>query len=75
MKTIFGIFFLLVVYISVYFSLTVFNLWILISTFSVVHIGLFQTFREHLNFKFYLFAAVFHLTAVLCLNLYFRQAG
>ncbi|EMJ94858.1 hypothetical protein [Leptospira alstonii] len=75
MRTIFGIFFLLVVYLSVYFSLTVFNLWILLSTFSAVHIGLFQTFREYLNVKFYLFLAILHLFIVVCLNLYFRQVG
>ncbi|TGL79993.1 hypothetical protein [Leptospira yasudae] len=73
MKTIFGILFLLVVYLSVYFSLTVFNLWILLSTFAAVHIGLFQTFRERLNLKFYFILSVVHLIAVLCLNLYFRQ--
>ncbi|EKT87290.1 hypothetical protein [Leptospira santarosai] len=75
MITICGIFFLLVVYLSFYFSLTVFNLWILLSTFSIIHMGLFQIFREYLNLKFYLLVAALHLFVVICLNLYFRQMG
>ncbi|EMJ61350.1 MULTISPECIES: hypothetical protein [Leptospira] len=75
MKTICGIFFLLVVYLSFYFSLTIFNLWILLSAFSIVHMGFFQTFREYLNLKFYLFVTILHLFVVTCLNLYFRQVG
>ncbi|WP_085987961.1 hypothetical protein [Leptospira noguchii] len=75
MKMIFGIFFLIVVYLSVYFSLTILNFWILLSTFSVVHIGLFQTFRENLNLRFYIFTAIIHLFAVFCLNLYFKQTN
>ncbi|MBM9579575.1 hypothetical protein JWG45_20730 [Leptospira sp. 201903070] len=73
MKFTFGILFLLVVYLSVYFSLTISNLWILLSTFSVVHIGLFQSYRETLNLKFYLLCSSLHLLSILLMNLYFRQ--
>ncbi|ABJ77195.1 hypothetical protein [Leptospira borgpetersenii] len=75
MKTICGIFFLLVIYLSFYFSLTTFNLWILLSALSIVHIGFFQIFREYLNLRFYLFVIILHLFVVTCLNLYFRQVG
>ncbi|EMY16553.1 hypothetical protein LEP1GSC043_0798 [Leptospira weilii str. Ecochallenge] len=37
--------------------------------------GFFQTFREYLNLKFYLFVTILHLFVVTCLNLYFRQVG
>ncbi|EKO17572.1 MULTISPECIES: hypothetical protein [Leptospira] len=75
MKTIFGIFLLIVIYLSIYFSLTILNFWILLSTFSVVHIGLFQTFRENLNFRFYIFTTILHLFMIFCLNLYFKQTN
>ncbi|WP_016752418.1 hypothetical protein [Leptospira kirschneri] len=75
MKTIFGIFLLIVIYLSIYFSLIILNFWILLSTFSVVHIGLFQTFRENLNFRFYIFTAILHLFMIFCLNLYFKQTN
>ncbi|PJZ54501.1 hypothetical protein [Leptospira adleri] len=74
MKFTFVILFLLVVYLSVYFSLTISNLWILISTFSVVHIGLFQAYRERLSLKFYLLCSLIHLFSILLMNLYFRQS-
>ncbi|ASV04981.1 hypothetical protein B2G47_01195 [Leptospira interrogans serovar Canicola] len=60
MKIILGVFLLIVIYLSVYFSLTILNFWILLSTFSVVHIGLFQTFRENLDFRFYIFTTILH---------------
>ncbi|AOP35607.1 hypothetical protein A0128_18215 [Leptospira tipperaryensis] len=73
MKFTLGILFLFVVYLSVYFSLTISNLWILLSTFSVVHIGLFQAYRESLSLKFYLLCSILHLLSILLMNLYFRQ--
>ncbi|RHX87973.1 hypothetical protein [Leptospira stimsonii] len=73
MKFTFVILFLLVVYLSVYFSLTIANLWILLSTFSVVHIGLFQAYREKLSLKFYLLCSSLHLFSILLMNFYFRQ--
>ncbi|WP_017850311.1 hypothetical protein ACO1KB_16885 [Leptospira interrogans serovar Szwajizak] len=73
MKIILGIFLLIVIYLSVYFSLTILNFWILLSTFSVVHIGLFQTFRENLDFRFYIFTTILHLFIIFYLNFYFKQ--
>ncbi|XDD50052.1 hypothetical protein AB3N59_17065 [Leptospira sp. WS92.C1] len=73
MKIAFGFFLIVILYVSFYFSLTVSNVWILLSIFSIVHIGLFQAYREILNPKIYFFCSILHIASILAMNLYFKQ--
>lgn len=67
------VFFATTVYVGIYCSLTVSNLWILFSAFSIAHLGLFRAYREFLNPKVYPICAVLHLILIGVLNVYFRQ--
>ncbi|TGK35970.1 hypothetical protein EHQ12_08135 [Leptospira gomenensis] len=67
------IFFAITVYVGIYFSLTVSNLWILFSAFCIVHLGLFRAYREFLNPNLYSVCAGLHIILIVVLNVYFGQ--